>query len=89
MGGAVSVTKSQLTHELLLKVQNCTFIERKATQAGAIFIQNVSFFIDNTYFCRNSAEKGGGGIHAAIRPDRPALFSTPYSFKTQHMRVED
>lgn len=74
VGGAVSVTKLQSPQELILAVKDSTFILCRATRAGALFVQNVSFAIESSHFVRNSAELMGGGVHAAIKPWQTGLI---------------
>ena len=66
VGGAVSVRR--LNEQSTLVVQNCTFAECSASQAGALFIQNVSFSIEHSCFVLNTAVHAGGALYVAIKP---------------------
>lgn len=74
VAGAVAVKRNINEEELMLIVEKSEFIGCRAQQAGAIFIQNVSFIIDSSVFSQNSAEQAGGGIYAAIKPWQSGLI---------------
>ena len=62
------------TEELRLVVENSLFVGCRATQGGALYIQNVSFSIDSCMFAANAVEQAGGGIYAAIKPWHTGLI---------------
>ena len=46
----------------------------RAMQAGALFLQNISFTIESSVFISNTAEQTGGRIYAAIKPWHTGLI---------------
>ena len=68
VGGAVSVRRLSSTGELALTVEQSSFVLCSAVQAGALFIQNTTFWISDSRFDLNAAEQAGGALFAAIKP---------------------
>jgi len=68
VGGAVAVKRRFPLPELLVVMERSEFLGCSAQQAGALFLQNISFTIDASAFVANAAERSGGGIFASIKP---------------------
>lgn len=68
VGGAVSVKRLSSAGELTLIVEQSSFVLCSAVQAGALFIQNTTFWISDCQFDLNAAEQAGGALFAAIKP---------------------
>ena len=60
--------RSGVSAQGTLVVQNCTFAACSASQAGALFIQNMSFSIEHSYFLLNTAVHECKAFYAVIKP---------------------
>ena len=71
----MAVKRRSSTEELYLAVERSEFVGCRAMQAGALFLQSISFTIESSVFISNTAEQTGGGIYAAIKLWHTGLIS--------------